>query len=102
MTDITSMTGGDLVVRESQAAKAANVLQTQLGSLEYAQQFGIDLAFFLDPDFNFQNESFKAYLIQRLSEHHINVNQVLETLDRFSQQLVFEVGASQSTGGFIA
>lgn len=103
MIDITSLTDGDLVLRESQAAKAANVLQIQTGSLEYAKEFGIDLAFFLDPDFNFQNESFKAYLIQRLSEHHVNVNQVLDELERFQQQLTFLVGETEDkTGGFIA
>lgn len=102
MRDITSISG-DLSIMESQAPKAANVLQVQIGDLEYAPAFGIDLAFFLDPDFNFQNESFKAYLIQRLSEHNVNVNSVIDMLDRFSQQLTFRVGdAGEKTGGFIA
>lgn len=99
MIDITSVTGGDLTVMTSQAAKAANVLQVQVGDLEYAKTFGIDLEFFLDPEFQFQNESFKAYLIQRLSEHHINVNQVLESLEKFFLKLTFTVGDEQNASG---
>lgn len=102
MIDITSISGGDLNLMDSQAPKAANVLQSQLGGLEYARDFGIDLEFFLDPDFQFQNESFKAYLIQRLSEHHVNVNQVLESLEKFFLKFTFTVGdAETASGGFI-
>jgi hypothetical protein len=101
MNDITSITDGDLNVIPAQTMKAANVLQVQIGDLEYSQQFGIDLKFFLDPDFQFQNESFKAYLIQRLAEHHVNVTQVLESLEKFFISLTFEVGSSESSGGFI-
>ena len=102
MIDITSLTAGDLVVRESQVGKAANVLQVQIGALEYLPQFGIDLEFFLDPDFNFQNESFKAYLIQRLSENNVNVHQVLDLIATFSETYQFIVGEAESTGGFIS
>lgn len=101
MIDITSVTDGDLFVQNAQTSKAANVLQTQLGSLEYAPNFGIDLEFFLDEDLQFQNESFKAYLIQRLSEHHINVNQVVETVERFYRQFTFVVGETSRSGGLI-
>ncbi len=101
MKDITGISDGDLTVIDALTPKAANVLQVQVGDLEYAPEFGIDLEFFLDPAFQFQNESFKAYLIQRLSEHHVNVNQVLETLSRFVSNLTFEVGEPESSGGLI-
>lgn len=102
MIDITSVSEGDLVVLDAQTPKAANVLQVQLGTLEYAPEFGIDLEFFLDEDFQFQNESFKSYLIQRLSEHHVNVNQVLEALEQFYLQFTFVVGdVAIKSGGFI-
>lgn len=102
MIDITSVKNGDLTIMDSQAAKAGNVLQVQLGTLEYAKNFGIDLKFFLDPKYQFQNESFKAYLIQRLSEHHVNVNQVTEALETFYLKFTFSVGdAVSSSGGFI-
>lgn len=93
---------GDLHVFDAQTAKAANVLSVQLGSLEYAQEFGIDLKFFIQEDFQFQNESFKSYLIQRLAEHHINVNEVIETVAPLYEKLTYVVGdADKNTGGFI-
>lgn len=101
MIDITSITGGDLVLVDTQVSKAGNVLRAQIGDLEYAPDFGIDLRFFLDPDFQFQNESFKSYLIQRLAEHNVSVAQVLETLETFYLKFTFEVGQQQDTGGFI-
>ena len=101
MIDITNV-GEDLTIQNAQVPKAANVLSIQLGSLEYAQTFGIDLAFFLDEDFQFQNESFKSYLIQRLSESHVNVNQVTDTLAQFYRQYTFEVGEpTTASGGLI-
>lgn len=102
MIDITSVTSSDLMIQVDQTSKAANVLQIQLGSLEYAPDFGVDLDFFLDPDLQFQNDSFKSYLIQRLSEHNINVNQCAETLSQFFLKYTFSVGDAerQTSGGF--
>jgi hypothetical protein len=101
MIDIVNITD-DLVLFDAQTSKGANVLSVQLGALEYAPTFGIDLEFFLDPNYQFQNESFKSYLIQRLAEHHVNVNQVLESLSQFLLEYEFVVGdADKSTGGFI-
>jgi hypothetical protein len=100
--DITSFSNGDLTLIDTEVAKAANVLQVQLGELEYVPTFGIDLKFFLSEEFQFQNESFKSYLIQRLSEHHVSVNQVVETIETFFRKLTFTVGAEESqTGGMI-
>ncbi len=101
MKDISSV-ADDLTVMEAMTPKAANVLQVPLGSLEYAPEFGIDIEFFLDEDFQFQNESFKAYLVQRLAEHHVNVSSVIDTLESLFRQYTFYVGdAEQATGGFI-
>ena len=102
MIDIVSV-GTDIGLFDAQTPKAQNVFQVQLGALEYAPDFGIDLKFFLNPDLQFQNESFKAYLIQRLAEHHVNVNQVLESVQSLYMQLTFEVGDAEKsvTGGFI-
>lgn len=101
MIDIVGI-GEDLRLFDAQTSKAANVLSVQLGSLEYAKDFGIDLRFFLNENFQFQNESFKAYCIQRLSESHVNVNQVLDVLGGLFRELTFVVGDSEKdTGGFI-
>ena len=101
MIDISGVSAGDITLANSIVNKAANVLQIQLGTLEYAPDFGIDLEFFLDPDLQFQNDSFKSYLIQRLSELHVNVNQVLDTLEQFYLKFTFIVGDIESTGGLI-
>ncbi len=102
MKDISSFSDGDLVLLDTQTAKAANVFQVQIGDLEYSPEFGIDIAFFINPDLQFQNESFKSYLVQRLSENHVNVNQVTEVLEKLYLQYGFVVGDSETnTGGFI-
>ncbi len=94
--------GGDIRTFNAQTSKAANVLSVQLGYLEYAQDFGIDLRYFIQEGFSFQNESFKSYLIQRLSESYVNVNEVLEAVEDLYRDLTFYVGdAENNTGGFI-
>lgn len=103
MKDIIEIKQGqDLIVFDSIVAKAGNVLSIQLGDLEYAPDFGVDFKFFLESDFKFQNESFKAYLVQRLAENQINVSQVIQTVDLLFQKYTYSVGESnQSTGGLI-
>lgn len=94
--------GGDIRVFDAQTSKAANVLSVQLGYLEWEPDFGIDLRYFLQEGFMFQNESFKSYLIQRLSESYVNVNQVLESVEDIYRKLTFYVGDSEAnSGGFI-
>ena len=101
MIDIMSVTD-DLNLYDAQIKKAENLLSVQIGALEYAPEFGIDLDFFIDPDLQFQNESFKSYLIQRLAENNVNVAQVTELLTAFTLKYTFEVGETQkSVGGFI-
>jgi hypothetical protein len=95
--------GRDLRVQNSVVPKAANVLSVQLGSLEYAQDFGVDLRYFLQSNLKFQNESFKAYLVTRLTQHQINVVEVLKTLQTFYEQFTFSVtDADNNSGGLIA
>ncbi len=94
--------GGDVRVFDAQTSKGANVLSVQLGHLEYQPDFGVDLDFFIQEDFQFQNDSFKSYLIQRLAESNVNVNQVLDEIDGLMKRLTFVVGdADKLTGGFI-
>lgn len=94
--------GEDLKVFDSVVAKAGNVLSVQLGSLEYAPDFGVDLRFFLESEFKFQNESFKAYLVQRLAENQINVAQVIQSVDPLFQKYIYSVGdTKQSSEGLI-
>jgi hypothetical protein len=90
MNDISSIST-DLGLIDSQAPRARNILSVQLGSLEYQKDLGIDLAFFLSEDYSFQNDSFKAYLIQVLSGFGINVSSVVETIDNLYSTYTFNL-----------
>lgn len=95
MIDIIDVRDGeDLVIADSAVMKAANVLSTQLGSLEYAPSFGIDIRYFVFSQLRIQRESFKAYLIERLSLFQINTAEVSETLEKFYSTLTFSVSSS--------
>lgn len=95
---IGSGAGGDIRLYNTQTAKAANVLNVQLGSLEYAPDLGIDLKYFLSEDFQFQNESFKAHLIERLSANAVNVTGVSELLENLFSEYTFNIGNEQNQG----
>lgn len=88
MRDIVSVGGEDLGIFDTQVPRASNLLSIQLGSLEYAQTFGIDLAYFLSEEFRFQNKSFKAYLIQVLATNGINVATVMEEVENLYARFV--------------
>lgn len=98
LKDIVSI-GADLGVKQSEAERAGNVLATQIGTLEYAPDFGIDLKFFLESEFSIQNASFKAYLVQRLLEHKINVVSVVDTIEQLYTTYTFGVGSSEQSDG---
>lgn len=103
--DITKVEDGeDLKVEQSEAPRAGNILSVQLASLEYAPTLGIDLKYFLASDFQFQNESFKAYCVQRLMEHQVNVSNVIPTIEALYEEYRFQVGDqnTKSEAGLIA
>lgn len=95
--------GFDLGVALSAAPKAANVVSTQYGDLEYAQDFGVDMKYFLQEGLQFQTESYRAHLIERLVQHQVNVFSVTELKRLLDISMTFEVGDGQEqyTGGFI-
>lgn len=103
MIDIlTANQGQDLGVLDTQAPRATNILSVQLGSLEYAPALGIDLDYFLSPDFNFQNATFKAYLIDVLATNGINVESVKETVLSLYSKYLINLKASENNTGMIA
>lgn len=93
---------GDLGLFDTQTPRAANILNVQLGSLEYAQSLGIDLKYFLSEDFKFENESFKAYLVEVLANNGINVSSVDEVVQRLYNQFIFNLSPEETTGGLVA
>lgn len=90
--------GTDLQLARSDVAKAANVLSVQLGELEYAPNFGVDHKYFLDAEVAFQNESYRAYLVQRLVEHQVNIMQCVSTLSAFMETITYQVGEPFENG----
>lgn len=103
MIDIVSANDGqDLGILDTLTTKAGNILSVQVGALEYAQDLGIDLAYFLSEDFEFQNESFKAYLIQVLANRGINVPSMTEVINSLFTQLNIEISGEQATTALVA
>lgn len=103
MKDIVGLDDGeDLTVYDSSVSKAGNVMAIQIGDLEYANEFGVDLRFFLQSEFQFQNESFKAYVVRRLIENQVNVSTVMDTVQTLLSKYTYSVGdISNSSGGLI-
>ncbi len=94
--------GLDLGSLDTDAYRARNILSVQLGSLEYAPDLGIDLKYFLSEEFQFQNESFKSYLIQVLANHSINVASLTDAVDNLFRTYNFNITPSKSEGGMVA
>ena len=103
MTDIVRVADGeDLGVFDTDVSRAKNILSVQFGTLEYAQDLGIDLEFFLSPDFRFQNEAFRTYLIQVLARRNINVASVDESIQNLFTQLTFNLSTTETSTSLIA
>ncbi len=102
LKDIVTTSGRDLGIQQTEAPRAGNILATQLGSLEFAPTFGIDLRYFLESEFQIQNTSFKAYCVQRLLESRINVVNVLEEINTLFTTSTFFIGTSVNDGSLIA
>jgi len=100
--DIISTNGRDLGLARSDVARAGNVLSVQIGTLEYAPTFGIDLKYFLESDFSIQTDSFRAYLVQRLMEHQVNIVNVLSVFETLFETMTFFIGEDQNSTGLIA
>ena len=71
--------------------KARNILSTQIGSLAYAPDFGIDYDLFFGDDYQIQNQTFQAYAISKLSENGINPLDVLDTKGTFDEVLNIQI-----------
>lgn len=103
MIDISVQGPGlDIGVNDTQVFRAQNILSTQLHSLEYLQDMGIDLKYFLDQDFKFQNESFKNYLVEVLANHGINVASVLEDIQTLVHEYIFNLTPAETSTALIA
>lgn len=103
LADIVSNdTGLDLGIQQTEAPRAGNIIATQIGTLEFASTFGIDLKYFLTSDFNIQTDSFKSYCVQRLLQQRVNVVSVLSEVQALFSTVIFNIGSSQNDGSLIA
>lgn len=92
----------DLILLDTQAPKAKNILSVQLGSLEYEPDLGIDLEYFLKDDLRFQNESFKAYMIQVLANEGVRVSELKDTLYSLYAEYLFNIAPEENDTALIA
>lgn len=94
--------GEDLGLFDTDVERAKNILSVQQGELSFEPDFGIDLKYFLSEEFQFQNESFKSYCVQRLAFYGVNVSSVVETVNSLFNDLVFSIGSNREAGGMVA
>jgi hypothetical protein len=97
-----SQSGLDAGALDTLTPRATNILSIQIGALEYAPDFGIDLKYFLSEDFKFQDSSFKAYLIQILANYSINVASIEEVVENLYKQYNFNIVPAETQGALIA
>lgn len=100
MIDIIGVSS-DIQTYDTDVSKAANILSVQIGSLEYAQTLGIDLAYFLDEGLQFQNESFRAYLVEVLANNGINVTSIVEQVEALFTQMNINISAAENNSALV-
>lgn len=82
----------DFKLVDSSIYKAKNLLEIQLGDLFYLDDWGIDLEYFFDENILFQNESFIAYIQDRLVKKNIFVEDVSNVVSNFVQKIGITIG----------
>lgn len=105
MIDIVKIGTGplaDIGLYDSDVERAKNIFSIQIGELEYIPTFGIDLKYFLSEDFQFQDESFKSYLMQRLTDYNVNVSDVATLVSDLFQKWTFSIGNQGPNDGLVA
>ena len=102
MIDIISVDDSGMDVLDTQVQKAENALAVQRGSLDYAPDFGVDIGYFLTEAIRFQDESFKAYLVQVLANNSINVESLTEVMSALSTAYNINLTKEESSTSFIS
>lgn len=89
---------GQFKVADTVVFKAKNILEIQEGSLSYAQDLGIDLKRFLDPNVKIQNATFEAYSLQKLGEQGVNPIELTVDPKTFEQVFNYRVVEASKEG----
>jgi hypothetical protein len=77
----------EISAKDTSLFKAKNILETQIGFLEYAPDFGIDYNLFFGNDLEIQIETYQAYAISKLSENGINPLDLIQQDGKFDTLL---------------
>ena len=95
MLDITNDFGADtardIKFEDTDAYKAKNILDVQLGYLWFAPDFGIDIAYYVLGDLQFQAETFNAYILGELIKRNIDIQRYESEIKDFVDKLVVVV-----------
>lgn len=103
MIDIIEIKEGrDLELFDTETARAANILNTQLRYLEYLPEVGIDLDYFLSEKIEFQNENFKSHIVETLANNGINVYDVVDVVNSLYSTYQINITPKEQSSGFLA
>ena len=82
----------DLEFVASELLRAENLITTQLGDLVYQPDWGVDLAYFVNPNYTIQAEAFESYLLQRIGFWGMNVLEFIAKQSKFIREMIFNFG----------
>lgn len=92
MLDINlKLDGQDAAVQDTNLFKAKNVADVQLGSLNYAQEFGVDKKFFMDSEFNISSATYGAHVMERLAQAGIPASIAIGVASSFADKVSVSV-----------
>lgn len=94
-------TKNDLEFLPSELPRAENLITTQLGDLFYQPDWGVDLAYFLDPNYTIQAEAFESYLLQKMGFWGMNILNFIAKQQKFIRQMIFNFGAPKGNDTMI-
>lgn len=77
---------------DSQIWKANNILITQLGSLHYAQNVGVDIDTYLIGETVLQTETFRTHIIEQLINNNIVISSLDTEISKFVDNYLITVG----------
>lgn len=96
MKDIAGFKETDLSLSDTEVYRAKNLLDVQEGNLHYLPLWGIDLKFFLTPDFEIQNVSFDSYVVQKIAQWRMNPTRVVSKNQNLARNVRFLFGADSA------
>lgn len=95
MLDIETILNGG-TFKDSDIFKANNILTTQIGSLYFLPEFGIDIDLFFSQDYSIQFESFQSYITDKMVQAGINISKINTSIDTFTRGIIMTIGGSKN------